>query len=199
MANVANKIPKIDPKAKDVLMLLGAGTFLAASIIFPGLPMVAKPFIDIAKEAEKHKRQKEWEKYNLWRLRQMIKRMQKSKYVEIKEENGMAQVKITEFGKKRLLVYDLEKIQLSEANWDGKWRLIIYDVKKAKRTNSETFRRAILKLNLLKLQKSVYLTPFKCEDEIEYLRQLFDIGTEVQILTVGKLENETAYRRYFGI
>ena len=119
--------------------------------------------------------------------------------MEIKEENGTAQVKITEFGEKRLLVYDLEKIQLSEANWDGKWRLIIYDVKKAKRTNSETFRRAILKLNLLKLQKSVYLTPFKCEDEIEYLRQLFDIGTEVQILTVGKLENETAYRRYFGI
>src|SRR3989344_4670549 len=190
MANAASKISKIDPKARDVLMLLGAGTFLAASIIFPGLPMAAKPFIDAAKEAERNKRQKEWEKYNLWRLRQMIKRMQKSKYVEIKEEKGTAQVKITEFGKKRLLVYDLEKIQLSEANWDGKWRLIIYDVKKAKRVNSETFRRTLLKLNLLKLQKSVYLTPFKCEDEVEYLRQLFDIGTEVQILTVGKLENE---------
>ena len=199
MAKKAGKIPKIDPRAKDVLILLGTGTFLAASIIFPGLPMVAKPFIDAANQNERPKTQKEWEKYNLWRLRQMIKRMQKSKYVEIKEENGIPQVKITEFGKKRLLVYDLEKIHLSETSWDGKWRLIIYDVKKAKRVNSETFRRTLLKLNLLKLQKSVYLTPFKCEDEIEYLRQLFDIGTEVQILTVGKLENEVAYKSYFGI
>ena len=199
MAKKAGKIPKIDPRAKDVLILLGTGTFLAASIIFPGLPMVAKPFIDAANQNERPKTQKEWEKYNLWRLRQMIKRMQKSKYVEIKEENGIPQVKITEFGKKRLLVYDLEKIHLSETSWDGKWRLIIYDVKKAKRVNSETFRRTLLKLNLLKLQKSVYLTPFKCEDEIEYLRQLFDIGTEVQIPTVGKLENEVAYKSYFGI
>lgn len=190
---------KVDPKAKEVLTMLGLGAFLSASIIFPGLPIIAKTAVDALNEERIRKREKEWDKFNTWRLRQMIKRMQNSKYVEIKEENGIPVIKITEQGKKKLLAYDLDKLQLDEINWDGKWRLIIYDVKKAKRVNSETFRRALLKLNLLKLQKSVYLTPFKCEDEIEYLRQLFDIGSEVQILTVSGLENEGAYRRYFGI
>lgn len=190
---------KIDPKAKEVLMLLGAGAFLAASIIFPGLPMAAKPFIDAAKEADRNKRQKEWEKFNLWRLRQVIKRMQNSKLVEIKEKEGIPIIKITDRGKQKLLKYKVDEMVLDESNWDGKWRLIIYDVASTKRANSEMFRTMLNKLRFLKLQKSVYLTPFKCEDEIEYLRLLFEIGNEVQILKVGSLENEAAYRHYFGI
>ena len=190
---------KIDPKTKEVLMLLGAGAFLAASIIFPGLPMVAKPFIDAAKEAERNKRQKEWEKFNLWRLRQVIKRMQNSKLVEVKEEKGIPLIKITQKGKQKLLRYKIDEMVLDESNWDSKWRLVIYDVQTGKRANSEMFRTMLNKLRFLKLQKSVYLTPFKCEDEIEYLRLLFEIGNEVQILKVGSLENEAAYRRYFGI
>jgi len=190
---------KIDPKTKEVLMLLGAGTFLAASIIFPGLPIAAKPFIDAVKEAERNKRQKEWEKFNLWRLRQVIKRMQSSKLVEIKEEQDIPAIKITQKGKQKLLRYKIDEMALDESSWDGKWRLIIYDIASTKRANSEIFRNMLNKLRFLKLQRSVYLTPFKCEDEIEYLRLLFEIGNEVQILKVGNLENEVAYRRYFGI
>ena len=189
---------KIDPKTKEVLMLLGAGAFLAASIIFPGLPMAAKPFIDVVKEADRNKRQKEWEKFNLWRLRQVIKRMQSSKLVEVKEEKGVPIIKITHKGKQKLLRYKIDEMVL-ESNWDGKWRLVIYDVQTGKRANSEMFRTMLNKLRFLKLQRSVYLSPFKCEDEIEYLRLLFEIGNEVQILKVGSLENEAAYRRYFGI
>jgi len=190
---------KIDPKTKEVLMLLGAGAFLAASIIFPGLPMAAKPFIDVVKEADRNKRQKEWEKFNLWRLRQVIKRMQSSKLVEVKEEKGVPIIKITHKGKQKLLRYKIDEMVLDESNWDSKWRLVIYDVQTGKRANSEMFRTMLNKLRFLKLQRSVYLTPFKCEDEIEYLRLLFEIGNEVQILKVGSLENEAAYRRYFGI
>ena len=194
-----NKTKKVDPKVSGVLKLLAAGTFLGASIIFPGLPIIAKPFIKMAQESERNKGQKGWEEYNLWRLRQVVKRMQNSQLVEIKEEKGIPIVKISKKGKNKLLKYDIEKMQLDQSNWDGKWRLIIYDVKTPKRKNSEMFRRVITNLKFLKLQKSVYLTPFKCEDEIEYLRQVFEIGNEVLILTVRNLENEEAYRKYFGI
>ncbi len=193
------KTEKVDPKVKDVLLLLGAGTFLAASVVFPGLPIIAKPFIKSAQDSKRKKGQKEWEKYNIWRLRQIVKRMQNSNFVEIKEENGIQVVKITKRGKDKLLQFDIKKMQLDESSWDGKWRLIVYDVRTSRRKNSEMFRQAITNLKLHKLQKSVYLTPFKCEDEIEYLRQVFEIGNEVLILTVRNLENEEAYRKYFGI
>ena len=190
---------RLDPKVKDILLLLGTGTFLAASIVLPGLPMAAKPFIDMAEKSDRQKKQKEWEKFNLWRLRQVIKRMQNSKLVEIKEKDGIATIRITENGKKKLLRYDLDTIQLDESNWDGKWRLIVYDVPNNRKSQRDAFRYLLKKLNILKLQKSVYLTPFKCENEIEYLRNFYEIGDEVLILKVGNIENESTYRKYFGI
>lgn len=198
MASVTSKI-KIDPKVKDVLVLLGAGTFLAASIVFPGLPVIAKGAYDLLHESEKQKRAGEWEKFNQWRLKQVIKRMQSAKYIEIDTKTEIPKITITKKGSRRLLQFNVDSMILDETNWDGKWRLIIYDVKTEKRQNSEQFRKSLNKLKLLKLQRSVYLTPFKCEDHIEYLRILYDVGNEVVILKVKEIENELAYRKYFGV
>jgi len=186
---------KIDPKVKEILILLGAGTFLAASIIMPNLPMVIKPFLDEKRMREKN----EWKKFNTWRLKQVLKRLHQQKLVEVIEREGLSIVKISDKGKKKLLKFNLEKMQLNHKKWDGKWRIIIYDIFTSKRQEAELFRRTLKRLKFLKLQRSVYLTPFKCHDEIEYLRQACNIGKEVLILTVSGIENETAYREYFGV
>lgn len=196
---IETKTKKIDPKSHDVLLLLATGTILVTSIVFPGIAMAAGQIVKMQKRAQWEKSKREWEKFNSYRLRQIIKRMQQQKYIEIVEIDNVPIIRILEKGKKRLLRYDIEQIKLDETFWDRKWRLIIYDVKSMKRAQSEMFRRALLKLKLLKIQNSVYLTPFRCENEIEYLRQLFDIGKEVQIVTVRRLENEPVYRKYFDI
>ena len=185
---------KIDPKVKDVLLLLGAGTFLAASILMPGLPLTLKPFLD-----EKRKREaNEWKRFNTWRLRQVLKRMREQKLVEIVEKNGVQVVKIAENGKKRLLKFNLEEMTLENKKWDGKWRIIIYDILSGKSQERELFRKTLKRMKFHKLQKSVYLTPFPCRDEIEYLRQICGVGNEVIMLTVSGIENERAYKEYFG-
>lgn len=190
---------KINPKTQDVLQLLVVGTLLLASIAMPGLGAAANVVMKQYQQLERQQERKEWEKFNSGRLHQLLKRMHKAKYIEITAENDQPIVKITQKGKTKLLRFKLEGIKLDESSHDGKWYLIIYDVIKNKRGNSEIFRRYLIKLGFLKLQKSVYLTPFRCEEEIEYLRQLFAIGDQVKILTVGSLEDEAAYRKYFGI
>ncbi|MBI2327767.1 hypothetical protein HYU92_05620 [Candidatus Curtissbacteria bacterium] len=191
--------PKIDPKVKDVLLLLGTGTFLAASIFFPGLPMAAKPIIEIVKESQYQKRQKEWAKFNPWRLKQIVKRLQQQKLVEIIDKNGIPAVKITKQGKQKILKYNLDEIELDKTSWDGKWRIIIYDIFSKKRQERELFRKTLRHMEFFKLQRSVYLTPYPCRDQIEYLRQVLSIPSEVIIITVSGIENEIAYRQYFGL
>jgi hypothetical protein len=186
---------KIDPRVQDILILLGAGTFLAASLIMPGLPMALKPLLD-----EKRKReQSAWEQFNTWRLKQVLKRLHAQKLIEIVEENGNQIVKISDQGKKKLLKYNLDTLTLQEKNWDGKWRIIIYDIFSGKQQERDLFRKTLNKMNFLLLQKSVYLTPYPCQDEVEYLRQICDVGNEVHIITVSGLENESVYKRYFGL
>lgn len=186
---------KIDPKIKDILILLGAGSFFAASLIMPGLPIALKPFLD-----EKRKREaNEWKKFNTWRLKQVLKRLHNQKIIEIVETNGEHIVKISDRGKKRILKFNIDDIELNQRSWDGKWRIIIYDIYTGKKQERELFRKTLKRLKFLKLQKSVYLTPFKCYDEIEYLRQVCNIENEVLILTVSGIENESAYKEYFGV
>mgnify|MGYP001619974877 CR=1 FL=1 len=185
-----NKEELINPKVRNVLLFLGAGAFLAASVIMPGFPIVLKPFMD-----EKRRRdEKEWEKYNLPRLRKLIKRLETQKVVEIVGE----EVRITNKGRQKILKYNLEDMEIKRKT-DGKWRVIIYDVANLKKYQRDIFRNMLDKLQFLRLQESVYLTPFICDKEIEYLREMFDVGKEVLVLKVKEIENEQVYRKYFGI
>lgn len=185
-----NNKTRIDPKVRDVLKLLAVGVVLTTVVLFPGIAALGPLIKEIQKEREK----KEWEKFNLWRLRQVIKRLERQKMVEVID--GV--VGITDKGRRKVLKFNLEKMEIKRRT-DGKWRIIIYDVANPKRSQSEFFRETLKRLNFLRLQKSVYITPFICDDEIEYLRQLFSIGNEVIILKVAGIENEQAYKRYFGI
>jgi DNA-binding transcriptional regulator PaaX len=156
----------------------------------PGLPIAIKPFMD-----EKRKRdEKEWEKYNLSRLRKLIKRLETQKVVEIVGE----EVRITNKGRQRILKYNLEDMELKKIT-DGKWRVIIYDVANLKKYQRDIFRRMLVKLKFLRIQESVYLTPLVCDKEIEYLREMFNVGKEVLVLKVKEIENEQVYKKYFGI
>jgi DNA-binding transcriptional regulator PaaX len=192
---------KINPKVKQVIGLLGVGTFLAASLVFPGLPIAAKFIIDEYKDSQRKKELGKWEKFNLWRLRATLKRLYQEKIVEVKIDKDQEPVVVlTSKGKTHYLKSRFkEMITQKPPRWDGKWRLVIYDIADLKKTSQQAFRQTLKELKFLRLQNSVYLYPYPCADEIEFLRQFYGIGEEVLILTVAKLENEEAYKKYFGL
>lgn len=187
---------ELDPKIRDILILLAGGSVLAAFMVFPGLTYALAPYRR-RKWQEVH--EKDWSKYNLWKLKRSLKRLREQKDVKVAAEAGILVVKLTRKGKRRALKYKIEELSLNSKNWDGKWRLIIYDIPRDKSPLRDTFRRFLKKLKLFKLQESVYLTPHECENEIDYLRELVGVGKYVQVLTVTGLENEAVYRKYFDL
>src|SRR3989344_3252094 len=66
----------------DVLKLVGAGAFLAASIAIPTLPMALKPFL---KESDEHE---SWKRFNLPYLKRTLHRLEEQKLIETSEENN---------------------------------------------------------------------------------------------------------------
>ena len=199
-SKATRKKQKITPRVKDILKLLQGGTKLAAYFAIPTITFAAAPFLASRKKLDWVEYEREWRKYNPWRLRQALKRLREQKMIEIVEEEGIKVVKLTQRGKQKILKYNMEEMALKIPHrWDKKWRIVIYDIPTNKKGAAEVFRDLLQSLKFLMLQKSVYLTPFPCEDEIKYLREYFDIGENVVLLTVDGLENETPYRQYFGI
>lgn len=186
------------PNTRRIIYLLGMGTVLAAGILMPGLGHMAQMIEKARRKHEWRKMQKEWRKFNKNLLKYNLKRLKQQKVVEIVEENGQEVIKLTQKGHIKYLKFRLEKLSLQGKRWDGKWRIVIYDISKFKRIQQNAFRNILKYINFLQLQKSVYITPYPCEEEMRYLREYFGIGEEVLLIRADKIENEDFYKQYFG-
>lgn len=187
------------PTTRDILCLLGIGALLAGSIIMPGLGVAAGSIVRAKRKHDFEQSQKTWKRFNFDYLKRNLKRLHYQKLVEIIETDGQQIVKLTQKGRTKFLRFRLEDLSLKRKFWDGKWRLVIYDISRIKKSSRESFRRILKRMNFLQLQESVYLTPYKCNQEIDYMREYFNLGEEVIFMEVSKLENETLYREYFGV
>lgn len=182
---------KISPRVRDILLILGVMGVVSLAILMPSLPKALKPFMK--------KQYRKWGHFNKRRLRTELKRMQKIGLLEEVEENGERVYKLTEKGKTKSFKYKLEEMSLNQNKWDGKWRIVAYDIPKGKKNQAEAFRNLLKKMSFYQLQKSVWLTPYSCNQEIDFLKNLYSLNEEVIMLTTHGLEGEQSYRDYFGL
>lgn len=177
------------PSAKDILRILaGVGT-IGAIFVFPGAaPVLGSLFLG----------QKQ---YGRWQTKQVISQLGKRKYAEIEYLNdGRVRVKITKAGMTKALTYELENMRLNiPKKWDGKWRVIIFDIPKKYNRVRDLFRMRLKQLGLYKLQESVYVSPYPCFREIEFLRELYGVSFTVEYLLVERLENDQYLRDRFEL
>jgi len=181
--------------AKTVLSLLGMGATLAAAFVAPkAAPALINTFWKEENEWEK------WKQFNLGYLLQTLRRLQKQKLVEIKDINGKQRITITQKGKTKILEYAVDELEISNPKtWDKKWRVIIYDIPNRKKYLQELIREALRNLGFLAIQESVYITPYPCYKEIEFLREYYHVSPYIKHLLVDKLEDDSVYKTYFGL
>ncbi len=172
------------PAAKIVLMLLAAGCFLSLVAVSPGAASLAGV----------------WKSFNKRRFRQTINRFKEQKYVEIKNKNGQPVVSVTTKGLNKVLSYKMDGMEIKKPNaWDHKWRLVIFDIKDKHRSDRDLFRNKIKSMGLWELQKSVYVYPYPCFDEVEFLRQIFGVGLDVKYIMADKIEDDENIRYHFEV
>lgn len=191
---------KNSARVETVIRLLGVGAFLAAGIISPALPMTIKPLLDAKRDAERKQWKRRWEQFNSWQLKQTLRRLHKQKIIRVVYCKTGPVIALTKKGQTKYLTFQLEDMMIKHPpHWDKKWRMVIYDIAKYKKRSQELFRGILKRLKFLQLQKSVYLTPFPYKNEIEFLRQYFNIGADVFYCVVEQLENDEVFRKYFGV
>lgn len=173
---------------KEVLKVLGVGAIFASSLMFPNLPSA----IVAAHKA--------WRNFNKADIGRIIKRLEKQQMISLRESKGQIQIEITEKGKRRLLEYDFENIQLRARKRDGKWRLIIFDIPEAQKSNRDVFRRKLLQLGFIRLQDSVFVSAFPCKNEIDFLCNFLEISDYVTLTTLDKIERgeQLIFKRISG-
>lgn len=144
---------------------------------------------------------KAWREINKTTLRRIIEEFKYKRLVDFKEEkDGSVTIVLTELGRYHALRYDPDNIKISiPLRWDRKWRIVIFDIPEKKKAAREAFRRELRKLGFFELQKSVWVFPYKCEDAINFLMELFEIREYVRYLEVLALSHDADLRLHFKL
>jgi DNA-binding transcriptional regulator PaaX len=144
---------------------------------------------------------KELEKVKKKYLNRAIKRLYDSKLVEIKEDkNGNTILVLYEEGKKKMLIYNIENLKLKrQSKWDGYWRLFIFDIPEKFKRERYILSKKLKEIGMYPLQKSVYIYPFECRDELDFIIEYFGFRKYVRFILAKEIDNELHLRKIFDL
>ncbi|MBI2454468.1 MAG: hypothetical protein HYV54_02780 [Parcubacteria group bacterium] len=144
---------------------------------------------------------KEWKKINYFALKRSIAGLYRSKLISKKKNNdGSVTMVLTSQGKKKALVFNLRNMRIKEPKaWDKKWRLVLFDIPEKRRMDRGMLRSILKKLGFYEFQKSVLVLPYECQDELDYVIELFNLRPHVRIATATHLDNESHLKDIFRL
>jgi len=143
----------------------------------------------------------EWRGINKSSIKRSIKNLYRTGMLkEVKNQDGTISIILSEKGKKLAGIYNLDNLKISKSKkWDGNWRVVIFDVPERIKKVREALRMHLRKLGFYELQKSVFVCPFPCAEEINQIINFYNISEYVRILMAHSVDNENELKNKFGI
>ena len=109
-------------------------------------------------------------------------------------------VELTSAGQKILSRLSLGQLKPPKPKrWDRQWRIVIFDIPERRRKIRDHLRMMLESIGFLKLQESVWIYPYDCEDLVNLLRTEFLIGKEALYIVAQDVEGDGRLRRTFDV
>ncbi len=177
---------------KEILFMAIVGPVVLSSLFLPNAPQMLKPLI---------KWRKNWNKIDRRRIYEAIKRLNKKRLVNLIEKGDEVYIEITENGKKLIKKFDYENIELPKyKKWDKKWRLVTFDIPDKKKRERNAFSEKLKDLGFYPLQESVFIYPYDCRDEIDFMCEFLFIEPYVNYFIVDSIDKrEGDLRELFNL
>lgn len=97
-------------------------------------------------------------------------------YIKYRNNKDKINISLTRKGVTRLKYYKLRNLKITKPKkWDGKWRIVFFDIPAYRHSVRDALRKSLKRLNFHQFQKSVWIYPFPCDTEINFVRNYFSI------------------------
>lgn len=109
-------------------------------------------------------------------------------------------LEITEKGSLTLELLSEGKAKLKKPRkWDKKWRILIFDIDEKRRPKRDKLRRSLSSIGFMRLQDSVWIYPYDCEDFVALIKKDFKLGKELLYLIIEEIEGDSFLRQWFDL
>jgi len=174
---------------KKILLLLLSGVALG----FSRSPRQSFHIIRVAKN--------DWRKIDCEQLKRSIITLINFGVVKTRKNNdGTMEIVLTEKGKKITKQYSLDSLEIKKLRrWDKKWRMVIFDIPEKKRKVRDIFRFHLRRLGFYELQRSVWVYPYECTGEIQYLIDFFHVSQYVHLIEATVISSDEFLKKKFSL
>ena len=132
-----------------------------------------------------------------------LKELAERRLITIRDVSGdKVEVTLTGAGKKLVKLYELDDMQLPKpAKWDKKWRVITYDIPSKQRRAGLALSKKFHQLGMFRLQKSIWVYPYDCKDDIDAICAIFSVNSDNHVLYLisERIPREADVRKYFDL
>lgn len=178
-----------DKRKKLLYEILKFGGAITIVFLAPGAaPFILKPFM---------------EKNNISNseLNRSLKAMNDDGLISIRElKDGSVVVRLKKEGKIKALRYQVEELEIKRPKkWDKRWRIVIFDIPEKHKVARNVLKSKLDELGFKLIQKSIYLYPFPCENEVDFIASVYGINNYIQIIRADKIQNEDKLMELFNI
>lgn len=187
-----NNILRGKSLTKEILFMTITGPVLLSSFFLPNASQILKPLI---------KWRKNWNKIDRYRIYEAIRRLNQKRLIELIERNNKLYIKITDNGKKLIKNFDYDDLKLPQPKtWDKKWRLVVFDIPDKKKKERQAFSKKLKDIGFYPMQESVFIYPYDCRDEIDFICEFLLISRYVNYCVVESLDKrEGDLYRFFNL
>lgn len=132
------------------------------------------------------------------RVKQALRRLEMRGLITRDEQGKLT---VTERGEKQAAILHAKEVLAVRRpkSWDGRWRIIVFDVWETRKAVRQQFRMLLEKIGFVKLQNSVWVFPYDCEDVIALLKTEMRLGGSVFYIVAEEIENDAPLRRHFQL
>ena len=139
-------------------------------------------------------------KQRKYQLKSSLSRLIHKGYLVIESEGGRKFIKLTPKGKRfAALMGEGSLVPKKPKRWDGKWRMLVFDIPETRRKVRTQIRLTLLNLGFYRLQDSVWVYPYDCEDFITVAKADMKIGKDLLYVIADKVENDLSLRTHFKL
>ena len=178
------------PVGQIILGIVGIAGIISLAILAPNAMRILK-FVDPSK----------WEKKSQkYRVNDVVKRLCKEGLVAIEHKNHEnPQICLTPKGTKRFQQFQVKIGSNKREKWDGKWRVLLFDVLEKRRKIRNQLRNELTHIGFRRLQDSVWVYPYECEDLIALLKIELTLGRDVLYFVTEQMEGDGHLRSLFDL
>ena len=127
-------------------------------------------------------------------------KLRKQKLIEIKKDGNHHRIFLTEGGREIFLRFNYEELKIRNPKiWDRNFRVIVFDIPERKRNARNSLREKMKELGFIKFNDSVWIYPYPCQKEIDFIANYWGIGKYVHFILARDITNRDLLEKSFNL